>query len=176
MNVNTQEREDTAQQANSGAPQALKAGVERFHVCWEVLPEYYYVSINDPLHSEVKRQKKEKRQIGFLLQLSGTHEAGVEHPQPGCEHCHNVWRALKGIADWIVPKEIRDTDYEISPYDQSIRYDAVRKFRPEVLLTIWIRHRSGFDREVDACEVRCLNEMTQKLREIGARKGKWDFD
>jgi len=83
---------------------------------------------------------------------------------------------LKDIADWIVPKEIRDSDYDISPYDQSIRYDAMRKFRPEVLLTIWIQHRSGFDREVDACEVRCLNEMTQKLREIGARNGKWEFD
>ena len=177
MNLNIQQRERTTQATNdSGVPQRLKESAERFHVCWEALPEYYYVAVNDPLHPEAKQQKKEKRQIGFLLQLSGTHAAGVEHPQPGCEHCRRAWSALKDIADWIVPKEIRDSDYDISPYDQSIRYDAMRKFRPEVLLTIWIQHRSGFDREVDACEVRCLNEMTQKLREIGARNGKWEFD
>jgi len=116
------------------------------------------------------------RQIGFRLELTGTHEEAVEHPQPGCEHCRRVWRALKATADWVVPKERRDSDYDIVPYDQSIRYDAMRKFRPDVSLQIWIRHRSGFDREVDACEVRCLNEMIGRLREIGARKGKWGVE
>ena len=164
MNRNSQQTEHTTQEAHSNtAPQAMKESVDRFHVRWEALPDYYYV-------------KKVKRQIGFNLELTGTHEAGVEHPQPGCEHCRKVWKALKEIADWIVPKEERDTDYEIVPYDQSIHYDALRKFQPEVSLKIWIRHRSGFDREVDTCEVRCLNEMTQRLKEIGARKGKWEID
>src|SRR5205807_7103733 len=45
-----------------------------------------------------------------------------------------------------------------------------------VSLRIWIRHRSGFDREVDACEVRCLGEMTQRLATIGARKTQWESD
>lgn len=174
MNVNTQESEHQTQPANATAvPEGLKEFVERFHVCWEALPDYYYVPVKDPLHPEIKEPKKEKRQIGFQLQLSGTHEAGVEHPQPGCEHCRKVWRALTAIAEWILPKEIRDTGYDLDSYDQSIRYDPVRNFRPEVLLTIWLRHRSGFDREVDACEVRCLNEMTERLRQLGARNGKW---
>lgn len=156
-----------------GVPQGLKEFLERFHICWEALPDYYYVTVHDPLHPEVKQQKKEKRQIGFLLQLSGTHEAGVEHPEPGCEHCRKVWRGLKAIADWVLPKEIRDSAHDVSPYDQSIRYDPLRKFRPEVSLTILIHHRSGFDREVDACELRCLNEMTERLKQLGARNCKW---
>ena len=98
------------------------------------------------------------------------------HPLPGCEHCRKVWRALKAVADWIIPREERDSDYDIVPFDQSIHYDAGRKFRPDVSLRIWIRHRSGFDREVDACEVRCLGEMTQRLTEIGARKAQWESD
>lgn len=159
-----------------GVPQALRESVQRFQVCWEALPDFYYVAVKDTLHPEAKQVKKEKRQIGFTLDLTGTHEEGVEHPQPGCEHCRRVWRALKAIADWIVPKEERDTDYDIAPYDQSINYDPVRKFRAEVSLRICIRHRSGFDREVDACEVRCLNEMTERLKELGARKGKWGSD
>ena len=164
MNTNSQKIEPTGQTPNcSVVPPASKECVERFHVRWEVLPDCYYV-------------RKEKRQIGFRLELTGAHERGVENAQPGSEHCRRVWLALKAIADWIIPKESRDTAYDIAPYDQSIHYDALRKFQPEVSLRIWVRHRSGFDREVDACEVRCLNEMTQRLKEIGARKGKWDID
>src|SRR6516225_5784839 len=128
----------------------LKQEVQRFRVCWETLPDHYYV-------------KGRRRQIGFVIVLAGTHEAGVEHPEPGCEHCRNVRRALRAIAEWIIPKERRDSSYDITPYDQAIH-------RPEVTLQIGIRHRSGFDREVDACEVRCLREMTQRLRELGVRE------
>ncbi len=145
----------------SAAPPAMKELVQRFRVCWETLPDYYYV-------------EGQKRQTGFVLSLTGTHEPGVEHPEPGCEHCLRVRRTLKAIADAIIPKERRDTDHDIVPYDQAIHYDPGRKFRPEVSLQIWIRHRSGFEREVDACEVRCLNEMTQRLKEFGAREGKWE--
>ncbi len=149
------ERGPTAPADAEGVQQTLRELVSRFHICSEVLADYHFVN-------------KEKRQIGFTLELTGTHEQGVEHPQPGCEHCRKVWRALTAVADWIIPREIRDSDYEIVPYDQSIQYNRARKFRPEVSLRIWIRHRSGFDRPVDACEVRCLNEMKQRLKELGA--------
>ena len=152
------------EQADAARPEAveeiLRELVERFQICFEVLPDNYVVH-------------KELRQIGFTLELTGTHEQGVEHPVPGCQHCQKVWIALRQIAKWIIPKERRDTDHDIIPFDQSIHYDAGRKFRADVSLQIWIRHRSGFDRPVDACEVRCLNEMTQRLQELGVRKGKW---
>lgn len=143
--------------ADSGS---LKQLVQRFQVCYETLPDYYYV-------------KGQKRQIGFVLVLAGAHEAGVEHPEPGCKHCHDVRRALQAIAFWVIPRERRDSDYDITPYDQAIHYDPNRKFRPEVSLQIWIRHRSGFDRDVDACQVRCLEEMTRGLKELGAQERNW---
>jgi hypothetical protein len=146
-----------------GVQQSLRELVQRFHVCFEVLADNYFVG-------------KEIRQTGFTLELTGTHEQGVEHPLPGCQHCHNVRIALHEIAKWIVPKERRDTDHDIVPFDQSIHYDAERKFRPEVSLRIWIRHRSGFDRPVDACEVRCLNEMKGLLKKLGVRDTRWDQD
>lgn len=148
---------------DDGAPQKLKEFVQRFRICWEALPDHYYV-------------KNEKRQIGFTLELTGTHESGVEHPEPGCPHCQHVWQALREIANWILPKEIRESDYEVSVFDQTIQYTKIRKFRPDVSLRIGIRHRSGFDREVDACEVRCLNEMSERLTEIGAHKAQWGPD
>ncbi len=157
------ERGPTDPAQSDGVQQTLRELVERFHICFEVLADNYFVN-------------KELRQIGFTLELTGTHERGVEHPLPGCQHCHNVRIALHQIAKWIIPREPRDTDHDILPFDQSIHYDAQRKFRPEVSLRIWIRHRSGFDRPVDACEVRCLNEMKGRLKELGVRDTRWDQD
>lgn len=154
---------ETLEHEPKGIAERLKELAKRFRVCWEVLPDCYPVA-------------HQLRHIGFELRLTGAHEDGVEHPQPGCQHCRRVYIALHEIADWIIPKERRDSDYEVLPFDQSIQYDPERKFRPEVSLRIWIRHRTGFDREVDACEVRCLKEMTDHLVEIGARKGRWDPD
>jgi predicted CXXCH cytochrome family protein len=156
------EREPTVPAHEEGVRKTLRDLVAGFQICFEALPDKYVVN-------------KELLQIGFTLELTGTHEQGVEHPLPGCEHCRKGWRALKGVADWVIPREERDSDSEIGPFDQSIHYDPVRKFRPDVSLRIWIRHRSGFDRPVDACEVRCLNKMTQHLEALGVRKGKWVF-
>lgn len=161
MEVSVGKRNDKATPQIQGTDSHLKDLVQRFRVCWEALPDYYYV-------------KGQRRQIGFVLELSGMHEPGIEHPQPGCKLCHPVRRALEAIAHAIIPKDRRDSDHDIAPYDQAIHYDPNRKFRPEVTLQIWIRHRWGFDREVDACELRCLREMTQQLTELGARERSWE--
>ena len=41
------------------------------------------------------------------------------------------------------------------------------------LLTIEIMHRHGFDRPVDACELRCLAKMEEKLCGLGSPRDKW---
>ena len=46
--------------------------VRRYHVYWDVWPEYTFI-------------KHEKRQIGFELDLAGTHGDEAEHPAPGCD-------------------------------------------------------------------------------------------
>lgn len=138
----------------------LRELVGRYRVCWEVWPEYLYV-------------QKERRQVGFQLELCGTHEPEVEHPEPGCPDCQRIFVALRAIADWILPSEKRPSTYEIGPYDQAIRYSSVRRNRPDVTLTVKILHREGFERSVDACEVRCLKEMQQGLKELGACERQW---
>ncbi|MBI4442587.1 MAG: hypothetical protein HY649_04355 [Acidobacteria bacterium] len=134
--------------------------VELYRVCWEVWPEY--IALNG-----------EKRQIGFVLELVGTHEPGVEHPTPGCDHCLRVFGALQAIAEYILPKETRPSRYEIEVYDQAIRYSPKRRNRPDVILQIKILHRQGFERPLDECEIRCLTEMKQRLRDLGACEAQW---
>ena len=139
-------------------PMVLREHVERFRVCWESRPEYLYV-------------RGERRQIGFVLELAGTHEPGVEHPEPGCEHCQRVFAALRDIADWILPREKRPSVYDIGCYEQAIRHSSAHQNRPDIILTIRILHRNDFEQPADECQSRCLEEMTQRLTELGASRG-----
>ena len=150
----------TASEHAGEALAELQELVQRFRVCWQAWPEDTYL-------------EGAKRAIGFSLELIGTHEPEIKHPDPGCEHCRRVYSAVKRIADWIMPKEERPTVYEFEPYRQAISYSHARHDRPDVTLTIRIVHRSEFDRPVDDCEVRCLNEMKQHLKDIGACEREW---
>ena len=143
------------------SPDDLKRLVERHQVCWEVWPE------------ETLNREGHRVQIGFELDLLGTHDHPVDPPTPGCDQCVEVYRDLRRIAQWILPGERRESDYEIGAFDSAIRFPPEREFREEITLPIRIIHREGFDRPVDACEVQCLQEMEKRLRDLGASKGKW---
>lgn len=146
--------------ANLPAPSVLAELVQRFRVCWEVSRGLHVMG-------------HEIRQIGFSLVLYGTHEPGVEHPIPGCEHCRHVFAALQTIAAYLLPRERRESSYDVGTFDQAIHFARERDNRPDVELAITIYHRHGYERPVDACEIRCLEEMKQRLKELGACERHW---
>jgi hypothetical protein len=139
----------------------LRELVRKHKVCWEVWPEYHI------------DRKGKKIQIGFELDLIGTHFQPGHTPEPGCAECVKVYDDLKRIALWIMPKEERDSRYEIGVFDASIHNASQRKSRADIVVPIRILHREGFDRPTDDCEVRCLSEMEEKLKELGAQKVYW---
>lgn len=139
----------------------LRELVIQHKVCWEVWPEYH---IN---------LEGEKVQIGFELDLVGTHYHPERPPLPGCAECMKVYEDLEQIAQWIMPKEERDSRYKIGIFDSTIQYAPKRKLRKDITLTIKILHREGFDQPVDGCEVECLKEMESKLKDLGAQKVQW---
>lgn len=140
----------------------LRGFVREHRVCWEVLPEEVPVQDDRPL------------QIGFNLELSGAHAHGTESPRPGCEQCRTILKHLQEIVGWILPKAERPSRYEVTVRDNVILYDPARRNRSEVTVTITILHRAQLDTPVDACEVFCLHEMEDKLKEIGARYRQWE--
>ena len=139
----------------------LQELVRRHKVCWEVWPEYH-----------IDRDGK-RIQIGFEFNLIGTHGHSGKIIEPGCPECVNIYEDLRRIAHWIIPNEERDSLYEIGVFDASFHYSSQRRFRPDVILTIKILHREGFDRPTDSREVQVLKEMEEKLEKLGARKGSW---
>jgi len=139
----------------------LKQLVIQHKVCWEVLPHFLIDKYDNRI------------QVGFEIDLLGTHYHPKQPPTPGCPECLKVYKDLKQIAKWIMPKEKRDSHYDIGIFDSSIQWSPLRKLRDDITLTLNVLHRKGFDRPVDACEVECLKEMELKLKELGAKKGHW---
>lgn len=135
----------------------LKQIIERHTVRYEVCPHY-----------EIAGGKRVM--VGYDLELYGTHDHGQTRLSPGCRLCAETFVDLRRIAEWILPKEHRPSQYEIAPFDQSLHAAAGGHF--EVLLPIRIEHRHGFFDPVDACEERCLKEMQQKLAELGVSCGR----
>ena len=138
----------------------IKDLVQRFRVCWEVYPQQAF-------------NGTEMRNIGFSLELYGTHEPGIGHVSPGCIHCRTVQSALKDIAKWILPREERASRYEVSVDSQSLSYSPQRAERPDIRVTISILHRGTWDQSVDPCELRCLSDMEHALSDLEACKGAW---
>ena len=133
----------------------------RHQVCFETYPIWHVL----PQGGKV--------QIGFELDLIGTHDHPRKAPSPGCGECHTVYRALLTIAQAILPPNDRASRYAIEPYDVSISFSPRRKMRKDVRLAIDVMHRDRFDRPLDECEVRCLGEMKERLKQIGARCEHW---
>lgn len=133
---------------------------QKHRVCYEVWPETLMVN-------------GQRVKVGFELELYGTHEHGETRLLPGCRKCVETFRDLRQIAGWIIPKEDRDSYYDIEPFDHAIHEMLSHNFKPEVVLKIKILHKHGFDKPVDSCEERCLKEMREKLAELGVRQGEW---
>lgn len=108
--------------------------------------------------------------VGFELELVATHGILPRSPAPGCRECQKLFLSLTELADEILPREKRQSRYEIYPYDHSFHLDPHHALRPEVVLKIRVSHRNDYFEPIDACEEKCLKEMEASLKSLGARK------
>ena len=56
-------------------------------------------------------------------------------------------------------------------FDQALHLTHKHNLQPEVVLTLKILHRQGFNDPIDECEERCLKEMEDTLTALGVRRG-----
>jgi hypothetical protein len=155
MNSNSTLRETAPATAED-----IKNLIERHRVCFESWYEY-------AMTEEVRCH------TGYALRLSGVnkHETD-EHPVPGCDFCRQTYNDLCRIARWILPPGDRASKYRIEPFDSSFHFAKTRGHREEVVVTIQVLHRDETDRAADECELRCLKEMREKLKELGVLEGR----
>lgn len=113
-----------------------------------------------------------KVQVGFELELCEACPTATE--RSSTVSAYQDWAAtfdnLKRIARAIVPRGNAVATAQLLPYDHSLHESPRRGFRPEVTLTIRIRHSNGSDEPVDDCEKSYLRLMEQRLSERGIQR------
>jgi hypothetical protein len=117
-----------------------------------------------PLHESAAGESVE---IGFVLDLHGTHESATDHRERTCQHCANLMLALRIIGDWLFPPQGKCSFCEVQAYNNFVRGD--QQGPPEVSSTRALRLVShlGTRCQLGACHVWCMNNMTERLNTIG---------
>lgn len=119
------------------------------------------------VYPERRAQHGGLEQVGFSLELLGSHDHPERAPVPGCSECIRVYRDLERIAAFVVPRENRPTEVEIAPYEPTLIVGRSVRDASRVRLTMRLVHRVGVEGGVDDCERRCLAEVKEGLRELG---------
>jgi hypothetical protein len=164
INKMVNNRPDTPQEQApeiKGELRRLKNVVGKHRICWEVWPLFY---LDD---------NGQKVQIGFDLEIFGTHSNEQQTLEPGSHESAEILQDLKTVAESVIPKEQQYCRSEIQVYDNLIQFSPLRKFRDDFTVGVKITHRSGYDRPVDACEIECLKQIQENLKRLGAKKGRW---
>lgn len=139
------------------APETLRELIARHSARFEVHP-----------HREFSGEHVVR--VGFDLHLYGLLDDSLD-VAPGCAECLEVYEALREVSDWILPPDHRPSRYDIEPFDRALHVVQGDEARDEIRLVLRILHRDHFFQPIDACEERCLGEMTKKLKLLGAREG-----
>jgi hypothetical protein len=133
------------------------AGIARVRqVHYDVEPEFAF-------------RGSERVKVGFQVHLWAIHPKGGR-ALPGCSKCWDLLEDLRRIAEEVVPSGERPSKTEISRFRPALYDSRLVPGADEVSVTIRLIHRDGYERDVDACEERCLREIRARLRALGIRE------
>ena len=155
--VDMQEGDRTEPPSASDAEQAdLRALVREHRVHFDVGPE-------------IVMEAGERLKVGFEVRLWAVHPKGAR-ALPGCGKCRTLVRVLERVAWAVLPQDDRATRYAIEPFAAALYDSRIVPGADEVGLTVRLVHRADYERPIDACEERCLKEIRQSLKALGARE------
>ncbi len=126
-----------------------------FAVFWHVWP---YRTVID----------REVRQIGFELELMGSHCLDPNHLDPGCPQCRRIRSALIAVAEHLTndvfPNIQESLTYDIDSHSTSVVCWANRAC---ATVSIIVMHRHAFDRAIDVSDTLVLGTIKQSMAELG---------
>ena len=140
----------------------LRSIARQYKVCYEIWP---VSSISEAVLAPA----------GFEVLLCGVNghvrrERGVLHPVAGCQDCARSYAELREIAEWIVPLKKPPLSYSVYSFDQALHVaPANRQHRSEIIITAAIFDQA-YHNEQDRCESECLNEVRERLYNLGIRE------
>jgi hypothetical protein len=139
----------------------LREAVNRYQVCWEVFPE-------------LAGANHDRKQVGFAVELFGTHNRTDIVPAAGCKHCIPVLQALLDIADYAVPDQWHDALDGVRAHS-GIQYAKERGGRPDIVVVITMVPKREGQFEAGAIAP-CLAAVEERLGSLGACERSWRQD
>ena len=134
----------------------LRGFIREHHVYFEVRPE-------------LVPRPGERLKVGFELWLWAVHHKG-EHALPGCARCRTLAHGLERLARTVLPPDDREARCALEPFRPALYESRVVQGADEICVVVRLFHGTEYERPVDACEERCLKEIRQGLRSLGARE------
>lgn len=138
----------------------LRELVRKHRVIWETRPE---AAVRD----------ERLTPIGFVVELTATHDHPRHPASAGCEECVPVRQALARLASAVVPRGPHASWYDIAVSANALRFDRAHGNRAEVSATITILHNGRVNEPPDECERACLDEICGRLVALGAQERRW---
>ena len=122
---------------------------------------------------DLVNQDGRKYQAGFGLVLAGTAPEREENLHDGSKG--NVFKDLRQIANWLVPKDNQNIRCDIKTNVSTFFYvpGEIDTERRNYVVGIWIWNKGGMDEPVDIHQIEALKEMEEKLKQIGCPKERW---
>lgn len=111
--------------------------------------------------------------IGMSLALVGTDEEGTI-PGDESEH-HHVFDKLQELAEWLVPKDDPNVEFEIRRNENITFYlpADLRTNRKNYVVGIRILHKEQFNMPLDEYQTQILKIFENRLKELGCPKDHW---
>ena len=135
--------------------------VRSHRVCSEVWPSFYHLKSGARLQS------------GFAVELYGAHASHGHFPIAGDRSCRLVYDDLRLVAELIRPVDTPMVRCVFDDFVPALHHSPRREFRPDVRLTIHVRHGGPFALPVDTHEQRFLARLEARLVDVGVQPGSW---
>jgi hypothetical protein len=148
-------KEDIARSNSDGLLLALREMVEHFQITWGV----------SPLHQADSGVSVE---IGFVLDLNGTHEPVADHAERSCRHCANLMLALKIVGDWLFPRQGKCSFCEVQVYHNFVCGDEHGQGQECATRALRLVSQPETRCQLGACHAWCMTKLTERLNRIGA--------
>lgn len=142
-------------------PRWLRDLVHTFGISFRLRPMYVSLAGGRP-------------EIGFELELIGTHAASDLHINDRCERCLRVLFALLDLADRGLCEEKTPVRLIGARYEKRIRYTASSRDWPEVVLWVTVVRPMGLE-GVEKDRMLALGDDVRKaLQDLGCREVLFD--
>ena len=138
--------------------------VEEHHVYYEVVPYYVVIEVG---HGSPK-MTTHRIQAGFDVDVHGLSNRSELQPPAPADYSLG-YAELKKIVD-TVSVNAAHCSVELMPFPSTVFLEAGKQFHPGGMIRIRISQNRGLDQPAGLPEHRALQEIEQRLQDLGIRR------